>query len=239
MEYNVYCDESCHLEHDTSPVMVLGGVYLPEEKIEEVNERIKEIKNKYDYSEHIELKWTKISPACLNVYMELIDYFFDDDDLQFRCLIAKKENLNHAAFKQTHDSWYYKMYFGMLKAIFYPRNSYNIYVDIKDTNSNDKCKFLNEVLCNNAYDFDRKIIKKIQPVRSYEGQLVQIADILVGAVSFVNRYNTLNKPSVAKTEIAKRIMERSGYNLRSKTLLKEHKFNIFVWEGKQSEQNQL
>jgi hypothetical protein len=24
MEYNIYCDESCHLEHDGSSVMVLG-----------------------------------------------------------------------------------------------------------------------------------------------------------------------------------------------------------------------
>ena len=26
MLYNVYCDETCHLEHDNSNVMVLGAV---------------------------------------------------------------------------------------------------------------------------------------------------------------------------------------------------------------------
>ena len=29
VEYNVYCDESCHLEHDNSNVMVIGAVYCP------------------------------------------------------------------------------------------------------------------------------------------------------------------------------------------------------------------
>ena len=32
MEYNVYCDESCHLEHDNFPNMVIGGIYLDKNK---------------------------------------------------------------------------------------------------------------------------------------------------------------------------------------------------------------
>ena len=27
--FNVYCDESCHLEHDNIPVMAWGAVYCP------------------------------------------------------------------------------------------------------------------------------------------------------------------------------------------------------------------
>ena len=30
--YNVYCDESCHLEHDRQSIMVLGAVWCPLEK---------------------------------------------------------------------------------------------------------------------------------------------------------------------------------------------------------------
>lgn len=26
-EYNIYCDESCHLENDRQPIMVLGGMW--------------------------------------------------------------------------------------------------------------------------------------------------------------------------------------------------------------------
>ena len=31
-EYNLYCDESCHLEHDDSDVMVLGALIIPKDK---------------------------------------------------------------------------------------------------------------------------------------------------------------------------------------------------------------
>jgi len=27
--YNIYCDESCHLEHDGIPTMVIGAVWCP------------------------------------------------------------------------------------------------------------------------------------------------------------------------------------------------------------------
>ena len=30
--YNIYCDESCHLEHDHLGVMALGAVWCPAEK---------------------------------------------------------------------------------------------------------------------------------------------------------------------------------------------------------------
>ena len=30
--FNVYCDESCHLEHDRQKVMVLGVIWWPLEK---------------------------------------------------------------------------------------------------------------------------------------------------------------------------------------------------------------
>ena len=37
MLYNVYCDETCHLEHDNSNVMVLGAVWCPQSKLKEIN----------------------------------------------------------------------------------------------------------------------------------------------------------------------------------------------------------
>ena len=35
--YNVYCDESCHLEHDHQNVMALGAVWCPLDKVREIN----------------------------------------------------------------------------------------------------------------------------------------------------------------------------------------------------------
>ncbi len=32
MLYNVYCDESCHLQKDNSPIMFFGAMYILKEK---------------------------------------------------------------------------------------------------------------------------------------------------------------------------------------------------------------
>lgn len=120
--FNVYCDESCHLENDHQKAMVLGAIWCSVDKTREIAIRLREIKQKHKLASNFEIKWTKVSPAKLAFYLDIIDYFFDDDDLHFRGLvIPDKSKLNHGAFPgQNHDDWYYKMYFDMLKVIFRP-----------------------------------------------------------------------------------------------------------------------
>ena len=151
--------------------------------------------------------------------------FFDDDDLHFRAIIIPdKSKLNHAAFHQTHDEWYYKMYFNMIKTILSPQDKYNIYLDIKDTKSKTKIKKLTEVLSNNMYDFSRQIITNMQVIRSHEVEIMQIVDILIGAVAYISRdLHSVN----AKNEIISLIKERSGYSLVRNTPPREDKFNVF------------
>ena len=78
---NVYCDESCHLENDGQTAMVLGAVWCPLEKRAEIAGRLREIKQKHGLSADFEVKWTKVGPSKLGFYLDLVDYFFDDDDL--------------------------------------------------------------------------------------------------------------------------------------------------------------
>ena len=190
IEYSVYCDESCHLENDGQPVMVLGAVWCPTSKREEVFKRIREIKKKNNISDKIEMKWTKVSNSKLSAYVDLVDYFFDDDDLHFRTLIVPdKGSLRHADFGQTHNDWYYKMYFDMLKSIISNEAIYNIYIDIKDSVGGEKIKRLEKVLSNDKYDFNRRIIKKMQLVKQMELYLNIVA--LIGQVHIVVMFGNL------------------------------------------------
>ena len=182
--FNLYCDESCHLENDGKAFMVLGAAWCPKSKSRHIAERIREIKKKHDVGVHRELKWSKISPAKLDLYLDLVDYFFDDDDFRFRALVADKRNLNHQEHEQTHDDWYYKMYFDMLKVIFSPDDTYHIYLDIKDTLGGDRVRKLHEVLCNSRYDFSQEIVEKVQIVESHHIEQLQVADLLIGALSY-------------------------------------------------------
>lgn len=234
MLYNVYCDETCHLEHDGINVMVLGAIWCPQDKIKEINRRIRQIKERNGVSPTMELKWTKISPSKLSLYQDLVNYYFDDDDLHFRAvIIPDKSKLDHERFHQTHNDWYYKMYFDMLKVIFSPSDNYEVYIDIKDTNSYRKAQKLKEICCNSLYDFSHKVIKRIQPIRSEEVQIMQIVDILVGAVGYANRrFSEDFSKSPAKQEIIRQIKERSGYAMTRTTLLREEKLNLLSWDAR-------
>ena len=230
--YNIYCDESCHLEHDGMPVMVLGAVWCPLTKAHQIAFDIREIKANHGLPESFEIKWTKVSPAKQNFYMDVVDYFFAEPDLHFRALIVPdKSKLVHGAFGQDHDTWYYKMYFDMLKVLFSPHDEYRIYLDIKDTRSAEKIRKLHNVLCNNMYDFDKKIITRVQVVRSHEVEQIQLADLLIGAVAYVNRELETNR---AKVALVQRMKDRSQYSLKWTTLFREDKVNIFRWAAREA-----
>lgn len=232
-EYNIYCDESNHLESQAISPMILGAIYAPKEKIKAANKRIREIKEKNGLPVKTEIKWVKVSPKKVQFYLDAIDYFFDNDDLHFRAIIIDKKTLKHKDFKQSHDQFYYKMYFELLSKILDPQLKYHIYVDIKDTQGSRKVKKLRDVLCNNMYDFDGTIIHKIQQVHSKEVEILQLTDVLIGALQFLNRTDV---KSEAKKQIIERIKARSGYDLHRSTLLREPKMNIFYWEGRNNTQ---
>lgn len=227
--FNIYCDESCHLEHDNEPVMILGAVWNPLNNARDIAKRLKAIKVKHGLPPTFEMKWIKVSPSKIGFYTDVLDYFFEEKNLHFRALIVKdKSKLRHNAFEQDHDTWYYKMHFNLLKVLLNPHDRYRIYLDLKDTNSNLKVKKLHDVLCNNNYDFQRKVLEKLQTVRSHEVEQLQLADLLIGCVLSANR---LNQESCAKRQLVEKMKALSGYELTKKTLVNEKKVNIFSWDA--------
>lgn len=227
--YNIYCDESCHLENDRQKVMVLGAIWCLKDKAQEISKRIREKKQEHGLMQEFEIKWTKVSPSKKDFYLDVVDYFFDDDDLHFRALIVPdKSKLRHEEHNQTHDNWYYKMYFDMLKVIISPDYQYRVYLDIKDTRGGIKLRKLHDVLSNEKYDFKRNIIEFMQLVHSHDIQMLQLADLLIGAISYLNRGLSGNK---AKEAIISRMKEKSGYSLIQSTLYRENKMNLFRWQA--------
>jgi hypothetical protein len=216
--------------HNDSNSMIFGAIWCPKSKRQEAFKRIAEIKVSHGLKNDFEAKWHKVSPAKVQFYTDLIDYFFDDDDLHFRGLIVPdKSSLNHAALHQDHDTFYYKMYFDLLKVILSPDCAYNIYIDIKDTRGQNKVETLHKILKNNQYDFHNQIIKKIQQVHSHEVQLLQVTDLIVGAIGYLHRGLDTN---AAKLHLIQRIKQRSGYSLKKSTLYREEKMNLFVWKSR-------
>lgn len=228
---NIYCDESCHLENDKQPVMLLGAIWCPQEEVARLSREVQDMKTRHKAAG--ELKWTKVSKARLDFYLDLVDWFLTEAPLHFRGLVVlHKERLNHALFNQgSHDDFYYKMYFSLLNKILSPEERYNIYLDIKDTRSRLKLRKLGEVLRNDQYDFTSQMIGHLQNIRSHESYLLQVCDFLLGAVSY--RHQELSG-NLAKVKIIRHLEKRLGQELLRSTPLWEEKFNLFLFKPREA-----
>ncbi len=178
MEYNIYCDESCHLEND---VMTIGSVWVPKEKRRMICEEIKRIKQQNGLPISYELKWTKVSSAKRGAYIDLIIKFFDDSNCHFRGVVVNgKSKLDFSRFSGDYNDWYYKIYYLMLKEIPEPADQMNVYMDIKQENSASNMALLKNFL---VFHLGESSIKNFQVIRSDEVEIMQMTDVIIGAIS--------------------------------------------------------
>lgn len=231
--YNLYCDESCHLQHDGQKVMVLGALSCPEDATREIALKVRELKRKHGLADAMEIKWVKVSPAQLSFYLNLVDLFFAEDRLSFRGLVVpNKSLLRHEDFEQTHDNWYYKMYYLLVRPILRKDAAFKIYLDIKDTCGQHKVRELKTFLRNAVHDPHGQIVNEIQQVRSHEVAPIQIADLLIGALGYFHRGLDT---SPAKLSLVGRIKNRSELTLKWSTAPGRRKFDLFIWEANQED----
>lgn len=223
----IYCDESCHLENDHQSAMVLAAVACPAAKRKQIGRAIKALKRRHSIPDGREIKWVQVSPATLGFYRDLVSLFFDEPSLGFRgVVVPDKQALDHDDFDQSHDDFYYKMWWLLLTRMIDDQQVFRVFVDIKDTHSNVKLKRVHEVLCNAHYDFNNERIESIEAVRSHDVPLVQLADVLAGVLS--HRFRGI-QGSQAKQALIDHVKDRSGLSLERSTPPGARKFNLFIW----------
>lgn len=226
--FTFYIDESCHLEHDGFPVMCIGYIKTPENKIEEFKQGIKAIKREYGILH--EIKWNTVSNTHIDMYKKLVDYFFNSE-MEFRCVLVKyKDRLDNQSFNNgEHDNFYYKMiYYLLVNPYVNPSfmNNYRVFLDIKDTKGRAKLDKIQEIFRNKFHDSSP--FTTFQHIRSHESQFIQLADMFIGAVTYKSRGLHLEeKGSPAKKELINYIEMKAGYSLDEGTEPGETKFNIF------------
>jgi len=121
------------------------------------------------------------------------------------------------------------MCFTMLEPLIDPTQHYSIYIDIKDTRSEIKRAKLEEILRSAKYDGSGNIVQRIQQIRSHESELIQITDLLLGAVVYANRDL---RQSTAKRALIDRIRQRTRFTLCNTSWLREPKFNLLIWQAR-------
>jgi len=220
--FNIYCDESCHLENDHKNYMLLGSVSSALNQVKRHSERIKAIKTKHHFFG--EIKWSNVSSSQFHFYKEVLDYFFDTD-LQFRAVIVDKTKIDHNDTYQDHDTFYYKMYYYLLNHNKNSQYTYNVYLDIKDTLSAFKVNKLKEIL-NTQYG----VFRNVQNIRSHESLILQIADLITGALAY--NLNNEKKAVKAKRDLIHLIDRHAPNGLEVTSSWGDTKLNLFFIELK-------
>lgn len=216
--YNLYCDESSHLENDGKEYMLIAYISVAYPLVRLYTEQIKQLKQRHRF--YGEIKWSKVSKAQYGFYSDLVDLFFGTE-LLFRALVVPKARIRNEAFAQDHDTFYYKMYYQLLHHKIDMLNTYNIYLDVKDTLSARKVKTLKDIL-NMRYNS----IRNLQNIRSGESVFLQLTDFIMGALAY--NLNVRDKKMLAKTRLIEKIQAHAGTSLLRSTPKDKDKFNIFI-----------
>ncbi|WP_223550535.1 DUF3800 domain-containing protein [Aestuariivivens sp. NBU2969] len=233
-KYNIYIDESCHLENDNQPLMCIGYTKIASENYSQYKEAIKAIKLKH--KSPTEIKWNKLSYSRIGLYKELIDYFFESE-MQFRAILVKNKNqLDHSKYnKGDHNSFYYTLVFLLLRNpwVNYLETPHKVILDIKDTRGKER---LNKLDTRLNLEYREKYNRNspfnfFQHIRSDESEFLQLADFFIGAITYKAR--KLHKKigsSQVKKEIITYLEQKSGYVIHDGTPPFEEKFNIFDFQ---------
>lgn len=231
MKKNIYIDESCHLENDQLPLMCIGYTKIDSYNYEIYKNEIKAIKLKHHAP--TEIKWNKLSLSRLELYKDLIDYFFDKE-IQFRAILVKnKSQLNHEKFnKGDHSSFYYTLVFLLLRNpwVNLSKDVFKVVLDIKDTRGKERLLKLDQRL-KQEYITRYKVESPFhffQHIRSDENEFLQLTDLFIGAITYKARkaHKEANASEVKKAVI-NYLEQKSGYLLHDGTDPLAEKFNIF------------
>lgn len=230
--YNIYSDESCHLQNDNMPVMCLGYTKIEADSYIPLKEKIKTLKLKHKST--TEIKWNTLSMSRLELYKDLIDFFFEND-IEFRCILIKnKQKLDHDQYNQGDiNNFYYKSIYLLLNNPYTnpANNHYRMYLDIKDTRGRNSLKKIAEVFQNKHKGHSPFIY--FQHIHSHENEFIQLADLFIGAATYKARNEHL-KPEASKVKLAviEYLEKKSGYCISEGTEPWEAKFNIFDFQLK-------
>jgi len=232
MLYDVYCDESRQdLIVKKSSIathnrfVCIGGIMIPTERREELKDSIKRLKEMHNLFG--ELKWGNVSPNKINFYLDLIDLFFStNSSIDFRTVVIDANVVNNKVFNDSdHELGYYKFYYQLLYHWIELQHQYNVFTDYKTNKDQTRLKKLKDIL--NAASLSNSV-EIVQSINSIESLLLQLQNILLGAVGYKFNYGIDGK-SEAKKAVIDRIEKHLGHPIRP-TSKGYRKFNVFMIE---------
>jgi hypothetical protein len=224
MDFEVYCDESRQeLFRDRDPAqgryVLIGGVWIDADCRSEHKAKIRELRETHRVVR--EFKWKNVSPSRQEFYCALVRLFFEED-IRFRCIVLPAEQLDCRTFHEGDEElMFYKFYYQLLDQWIADSHSYRIFLDLKTNRVQNRVDTLQTVLRN----ANPKSSITVQALPSRELDLLQVADVLLGAVAY--DFHKLDT-STAKLAVVHEIEKCLGHPIRP-TARNVKKFNVFLF----------
>ena len=243
--FRIFSDES---RQNKERYMILGAIIIPEKEIKMLNATM----NQYRIETKMpnELKWSKVNDKKLEEYKLLVDYFFalnNTNKIHFKSIIIdnnKIKNIKHSQEnkEQSFYKFHYQLFFHKFGKIYFKMDKmvrFVIHPDYRDAHfSLDILKrHLNGGMGRHFNDEVIAPFVSIQPIDSKKSEIIQIVDLIIGAIGYEkNGYHLHSSSSKGKIELCKYIAYKAGIkNLSECTSFSAKRFEI--WNIKFNKEN--
>jgi hypothetical protein len=202
--------------------MVMGAAIIRRDNLQVFNDTMS--KYRTDTKMPYELKWSKVNSQKLTEYKIFVDYFFalnNENKTHFKCIIIDNVSAVNRKFKGIpQDVRLHKQYHSLILHKFGKKYykvakpcRFILHPDQRETKQNfeEAKEFLNRSMRTAFNDNTISPFVAIMPVESHNCELVQIVDILIGAIGFEKNGNhLLSGSNNGKIELCKYIAEKAG-----------------------------
>ena len=218
--YRVYCDESN--TEGGKPYPVYGAILVPLDHILAVQREIKEWRHREGV--HDELKWNKLHGSRrLAQYKSLVDLLFGlsrhRELLHFKAIVLDRRAPEYRMYSEGDDELgFYKFYFHWLLRYFakFPikhRCHLRVIIDERPVQGDPYTPL--RIILNRAirrdYGATDDVVTRVEPLNSKNSDLLQTADVLMGAIGFhCQDFHLRRDANKEKVELARYIAARLG-----------------------------
>jgi len=188
-----------------------------------------------------ELKWSKVTNQKYDQYKRFVEYFFalnNTDELHFKCMIVDNHQINHKKFSDGNkENGFYKFYYQLLlhsfgKEYYKQEEDTKFIIHLDHRCSSYPLMDLKNILnsgIRKKYQITTDPFRSIEPRDSKLSELIQINDIILGAIGFQkNGFHLIAGSRKSKIDLAEYIAKSAGLsNLSNSTFRSQSRFSIW------------
>ena len=225
MRYKIYSDES---STGGERYMLIGGLWVPWDDELAIRASLMAVRAKHQL--RAEMKWTKVTDKMLRAYMDFVDVFFEQCSMRFKCIVLDTRILDYRTYNSgDKELGFYKFYYQLISRNLSPRCEYWLYTDERQNRKPYRLEAL-KLAVNNWWTSKKQVrpLRHIEPCKSHNDDIMQLADILLGAIASAwNERKGRESKKLLKEHIAQHLSRPS---LAIATAPNAPKVNIWKWQ---------